>query len=257
MKRMMLAGIAFIASSSVALAADADAVVTPGPFSPPPAYGAAAASPAPTVAPGLFAPPPAYPRVRVYDWTGFYAGINGGGAFGHTDWTLPPNVIGGTADFSGGLVGGTLGYNLQTGEPYVLGVEADLDWSGLKATTAAGCAPTPACELKIPWLATGLLRFGYAFNTFLPFVSGGFALSALNADTVGKPFGLTSTTNLGWTAGGGFEYAFLDAWRAKVEYLYVDLNSLSCDIACGGGPVEFKVKSNVVRAGINYRFAPN
>jgi len=267
MKRMMLAGIAFIASSSVALAADAGAVITPGPFSPPPAYSAAAAHPAPTVVPGPFAPPPAYPHVRVYDWTGAYAGINGGGAFGYTDWFSGLTGVGGTAHFSGGLIGGTLGYNLQTGEPYVLGVEADLDWaSGVKATTtlAAGCvdsAGNPApCELKEQSFGTGRLRFGYAFDTILPFVTGGLAYGVLTGETVGQPFGRTPINNLGWTAGGGVEWAFWDAWRVKVEYLYVDLNGFSCNFPCGVGvaPIEFRVnKESVVRAGINYRFWTN
>ena len=266
MKRMMLAGIAFIASSSVALAADAGAVVTPGPFSPPPAYGGAAAYPTPAVMPGPFAPPPAYPPVRVYDWTGFYVGINGGGESGSTEWVslvpIPPAA--GTAHFSGGIVGGALGYNLQTGEPYVLGIEADLDWSGgLKATTAlaAGCvnlAGTAApCELQVPWLGTARLRFGYAFDTIMPYLTGGAALANLKAETVGQPLGSVADTNLGWTVGGGIEAAVWDAWRVKVEYLYVNLNGFTCNGPCAGGPIGFDVKSSVVRAGINYRFAPN
>ncbi len=256
MKTMMAAGIALIASAGAALAADAQAVITPGPFAPPPAYSAQSSS-VPTVAPTLFAPPPAYPAVRVYDWTGFYVGINGGGAFGGTHWFSVPNAVGGTSNLSGGLIGGTAGYNLQTGEPYVLGVEADLDWADLKATTApTACAPNPDCQLAVPWLATARLRFGYALDTLLPilpYVTGGVAVGDLNADIVGKPLGTASATNLGWTAGAGIEFALSTALRAKVEYLYVDLDGFSCDFACGGGPVSFNVKTNVIRAGLNYR----
>jgi outer membrane immunogenic protein len=44
-------------------------------------------------------------------------------------------------------------------------------------------------------------------------------------------------------------------WTAKIEYLYVDLGSTTCDVACSGGDI-FKVKfnTNIVRGGINYRF---
>lgn len=261
MKTIMMAGVVFVAAASAAVAADAEAVVTAGPFAPPPAYPAVQSAAAPTVAPGPFAAPPAYPVLRVYDWTGFYIGINGGGAFGTTHWFSVPNVASGTSALSGGLVGGTAGYNLQTGEPYVIGVEADLDWAGLKATAASpACAPNPDCELNAPWLGTARLRFGYALDTLvpiLPYVTGGIAIGNLNADIVGKPFGTASTTNLGWTAGAGVEFALSNALRAKVEYLYVDLDGFSCNVACGGGPVSFDVKTSLIRAGLNYRLWTN
>ena len=109
MKTTLIAGIAFIASCGAALAADAQAVVTPGPFAPPPAYPAVQSYPTTVVAPGPFAPPPAYPVVPVYDWTGFYVGINGGAAFGTTNWFSVPNTTGGSTNLTSGLIGGTAG----------------------------------------------------------------------------------------------------------------------------------------------------
>ena len=47
--------------------------------------------------------------------------------------------------------------------------------------------------------------------------------------------GSFSQTKVGWTAGGGLEYAFIDNWTAKLEYLYVDLGKATCDAACSGG----------------------
>jgi outer membrane immunogenic protein len=258
MKTICLAGIAFIASCGAALAADAQAVVTPGPFSPPPAYPAVQSYPTPVVAPGPFSPPPAYPVVPVYDWTGFYVGINGGAAFGTTNWFSVPAIVGGSANLTSGLIGGTAGYNLQTGEPYVLGIEADLDWTGLKATTASlACAPNPACELSAPVFGTVRLRFGYAFDTILPYITGGVAIANFNADIAGAPFGTATSTNLGWTAGAGVEFAITNALRAKLEYLHADLNGFSCNVACGGGPVSFNVNSNIIRVGLNYRLWTN
>jgi len=122
---LMVAG-ASIAAASGALAAEYEPVVVAGPFAPAPAYPAAQVA-EPTVTPGPFAPPPAFAAVKVYDWTGFYVGLNVGGAFGSTDWTSVPDLTSGRSNVSGGLVGGTAGYNLQTADPFVLGVEVDLD----------------------------------------------------------------------------------------------------------------------------------
>src|ERR1043166_7546109 len=44
-----------------------------------------------------------------YNWSGFYVGINGGYAWGRSHWTN----FAGNADPSGGMVGGTAGYNWQ------------------------------------------------------------------------------------------------------------------------------------------------
>ena len=53
--------------------------------------------------------------VSYYNWTGFYVGINGG--YGCGDSTGFTNAAGGVFGTSpkGGMVGGTLGYNWQTG----------------------------------------------------------------------------------------------------------------------------------------------
>jgi outer membrane immunogenic protein len=251
MKAVTTAGIAWIGMLGAALAAD----VTPGPFDAPPAFPARATPP--VVAPGPFDAPPAYAVAKVYDWTGFYVGINGGGVFGDTSWYSTFEPTGGSANLASGLVGGTAGYNLQTGEPYVLGVEADIDWAGLKATVSSPLAVicVPGCEFKVPWLATVRLRFGYAFNRILPYITGGAVIADLKADVVGNPFGTGTeiSTNLGWTVGAGIEYAFTDALRAKIEYLHIDLNGFNCNAACAGNPVSFNLSGNVIRAGLNYR----
>jgi hypothetical protein len=76
-----------------------------------------------------------------------------------------------------GLIGATIGYNLQTGYPIVLGVEADLGWSGLSRTVAvADC--NPGCNIQNPWIMTARLRGGYAFNTIFPYLTAG-ATSAI------------------------------------------------------------------------------
>ena len=131
-----------------------------------------------------------------WNWTWFYVGINGGYGFGLSNWAN---------------VGGTIGYNLQTGLR-VWGAEADIDASWIKRTDATIC-----CETKNDWLATARGFIGYAFGCWLPFLTGGAAFGDIKMTPVGFPS--ESKTNIGWTVGGGLEYAFPGAWSAKVEYL--------------------------------------
>src|SRR5665647_339331 len=110
-----------------------------------------------------------------YNWTGFYAGINGGYGFGKSDWSGP----GGTGSTSpkGPLAGVTLGYNLQTGS-WVWGLEGDVDYSWVKGSavgTGLACGGV-GCETKNSWLATARGRLGYAgWDRWLPYITGGLA----------------------------------------------------------------------------------
>jgi outer membrane immunogenic protein len=81
----------------------------------------------------VYVPPPA-----VLSWTGPYVGLNGGGGWGTTDHTFTGVVAGLTASTgnfktSGGLAGGTWGYNYQVGA-WVFGAESDLDWANIRGT---------------------------------------------------------------------------------------------------------------------------
>jgi outer membrane immunogenic protein len=60
-----------------------------------------------------------------------------------------------------------------------------------------------------------------------------------------------SSNQLGWTIGGGLEYAFMGNWSAKLEYLYVDLGSFNAAVI----PTNVSFKENIVRAGLNYKFS--
>jgi outer membrane immunogenic protein len=181
----------------------------------------------------------------MYNWTGFYLGINGGGAWGESSWSST-----GSFDVSGALIGGTIGYNWQNG-PWVLGLEGDIDWTNIKDNTTNGCAS--GCETANSWLATVRGRVGYAFDRFLPYVTGGLALGDIRARTPG--FTGAEETNVGWTVGGGFEFAIAGNWSAKAEYLYVDLGDFNCGLRCGvlaANTVDFN--THIVRGGVTVRF---
>jgi len=188
---------------------------------------------------------PAYVGPSYANWTGFYVGINGGYAWGDSEWS------GGTGNFkvspNGWLGGGTIGYNFQTGT-WVWGIEGDFDYVDLNGTAGGLCI---GCSVKDTWLGTARGRLGYAgWNNWLPYITGGGAFGNIKVST---PFGDNSNTKWGWTAGAGLEWAFLANWSAKVEYLYVDLGSTNCDL-CAVTPTNIDFKSSIVRLGVNYRF---
>ncbi len=197
-----------------------------------------------SLAPLYKAPPPA--MAPAYNWSGFYLGINGGGGWGDSRW---PGM--GRVDLSGAQVGGTAGYNWQIGST-VLGLEGDLDWSGLKGTNASPLCPGGNCTTSDTWLSTVRGRLGYSFGSVLPYVTGGLAVGDIRAATPGLPG--ANATNAGWTAGGGLEFALPGNWSAKAEYLHVDLGSLNCGIGCGVPNENISLRENVVRAGVNYHF---
>jgi outer membrane immunogenic protein len=190
------------------------------------------------------APPDEY--IAPFGWTGLYVGLNGGYGFGISRWT---NVTGTSGDFdiSGGLIGGTLGYNLQTGL-WLWGLEADLGASWIKGNGCGG----GFCETRNNWLGTARGRIGYASGSWLPYVTGGVAFGDIEM----TPFAAASETEtkVGWTVGAGLEYAFVGALTLKAEYLYVDLGKANCTAATCGLVNDVKFNTSIVRAGVNYRF---
>jgi outer membrane immunogenic protein len=192
-----------------------------------------------------------------YNWTGFYVGINGGYGWGTSSHTFPTaGTTTGNFGVSGLLVGGTLGYNWQFGA-FVFGLEGDMDWSNIKGSTACPGAGF-TCETRNNWLGTGRGRIGYAFDRWLPYFTAGGAYGDIKATVIGPVVTTSeSASRFGWTIGGGVEAAVFGNWTAKVEYLYVDLGSFDCSAAgcqTGGGVDTVTFKTNIVRAGLNYRF---
>ena len=132
---------------------------------------------------------------QVYNWTGFYIGANGGYGWGHQD---PFNILSSRFDpfsvpFTGGMLGGTVGAQIQTGH-VVLGVEADIDWAKINGSAnvvptiggalPGGCLGAVGCAssltTNITSVSTGRLRVGYALDNWLLYGTGGLALLEAN-----------------------------------------------------------------------------
>jgi outer membrane immunogenic protein len=228
----------------------------------------------------LKAPPPA----PVYNWTGWYAGLNIGGSWGNSSSTVTfagvPIATAGTQRLDGIIGGGQLGYNWQSGN-WLLGLEADIQGSSERYSDPGlatlniflpqlgGFFPgTLGVNEKLDWFGTLRGRLGVLVTpTWLLYATGGLAYGEIKTNETMTFGGVLvgtnnfNTTRAGWTLGGGLEGSISSNWSAKLEYLYIDLGTVSSTFAPVGvlpalTPVAFSshVTDNILRVGLNYHF---
>jgi outer membrane immunogenic protein len=194
-----------------------------------------------------------------FSWTGLYIGANIGGAW--SQGTITDNLTGAnlSADSSGFIGGGQIGYNYQISQ-FVLGIEWDIDGTTISKTsnsvvTALG---TLQASASTDWISTLTGRIGVGWDRWLFYFKGGGAWVqnsvTLNNLTTGASAG-ASNTNSGWTVGLGGEWAFAPQWSAKIEYDWVRLNDWTPTTpAIAGDSLTLSRHIQMVKAGINYRF---
>jgi outer membrane immunogenic protein len=210
------------------------------------------------------APPPS----PAYDWSGFYAGVNGGYSWGSTGSSYSGiGATTGTLNPGSGIGGGQLGYNVQRGG-LVFGVEGDVAWrNGSNAATFVppGGSATFADEHK--WVASIRPRVGLANENWLVYGTGGVAFGSFD-HSVTEGIGAASrtlsdsTTKAGWTAGGGVQFAPSNRWSLGLEYLYQDFGktTLTQPGATVGGAAfpssstTFNDRAHVVRGRVDFKF---
>ncbi len=215
-------------------------------------------------APILKAPP-----AVVYDWTGFYIGVNGGISVARDRTRLLttfPSAEQSVLSPFGAIGGGQIGYNWQLNNLWLLGIESDIQASGetTNRTCLLACAPTLQTNLsqKIDWFGTTRARVGLVDGPVLSYVTAGVGYGHYSttvtqtAPAVVLADFTSGRTGFGYTYGSGIEAALGGNWTGKVEYLYVDLGTRSNLFAALPGPqfLTTRVHDNVFRAGLNYRF---
>jgi outer membrane immunogenic protein len=196
----------------------------------------------------------------VYNWTGFYVGLNVGYGWGtdatvlttDTDgapggpFTALLNQANSVAAKPAGVIGGAqAGYNWQSGR-LLAGVEADFSGADIHSSSdfsgPVGVTRFVHRDQKLEWLATLRGRIGYlATEQFLLYATGGLAVGEVTTNSsltttvpnnvpaciaanIGICFGTSDrSTRIGWTVGAGAEYAFMSNWSVKAEYVFVSL----------------------------------
>jgi outer membrane immunogenic protein len=192
--------------------------------------------------------------VSVYNWTGFYVGVNVGYSWGRQDATLDGFGSVGSSHVNGIIGGGQIGYNWQINN-IVLGLETDFQGSGQRGD--GGVPGVATFTNRLDWFGTVRGRLGYAFDRWLPYVTGGWAYG--HGDFSGIVTGVgpfsASNTYSGWTVGGGLEYAFLNNWSAKLEYLHINFgDGPVAAVVPGTNIAAGRLKDDIVRVGLNYKF---
>jgi len=233
------------------------------------------------------APPP--PIVPIFTWTGAYIG----GQIGYA-WTSGANNFTGVDPYSGaafvssvgqtpnGVIGGAnLGYNLQINQ-WVIGLEGSVDGTSMTNTGALAFPDGAIVTLHTNAPVQGSIRgrVGFTFDRILIFATGGVAFgefdSQYNYDGLGATVGAVhlapfyassnfSDTHVGWTVGGGIQYALTDDWSVRAEYRYTDWGTIN-EVLFGGTkfPAHFpnyfgydghrQVQQNQVQVGFDYKF---
>ena len=201
------------------------------------------------------APPVAYvPPPQTAGWNGLYAGLQIGYAWQNAtldNFAFPAFATTQTVK-PGGVVGGAFaGYNRQF-DRIVVGVEGDIEGSGVSGRPPLG----GWIGQEVRGSARG--RIGFAFDKAHVFATGGLAVadvSYADAPLAAPPSqGRSSTTRAGWTLGGGAELALTGNWFGRVEYRYSDLGTASFRTAGGAQGADARITDNSVRAGVGYKF---
>jgi len=248
MKRVLLGAVGLAAMGAPVFAADLPARAYP-----------------PAKAPAYVAP--------IYDWSGFYVGINGGGGWNRSCWTntsffgvpVIPAAGEGCGTDSGGTAGGQIGYRWQSAS-WVFGVEAQGNWADFNGSNTSLALADITNQTKVDAFGLFTGQVGYAWNNALFYVKGGAAVTDNNyasfATATGVELSNANETRWGGTVGAGIEYGFAPNWSVALEYdhLFMGTRNIAfTGVAPGNVGVNTRNEDigqdvDLVTARVNYRF---
>jgi opacity protein-like surface antigen len=207
------------------------------------------------------------PAPAAYNWNGFYIGAYLGADWGHMNWHFLDD--GATADmrFAGLLGGGEFGYNYQIGK-WVFGLEGDVAGTHIRGAQSCPNGFFYNCVMNYNWMSTATARIGYAYwDRLLAYVKGGAEIGQDRAQSVcdtnsrptistvvlvGCPSQGGPKTQVGWTAGGGYEFGLTQNVSVKSEIMYFDLGSSRDNVA--GIPTDIQRNGFISTVGLHFRF---
>jgi outer membrane immunogenic protein len=168
------------------------------------------------------------------------------------------------------MLGATLGYNFETSNNMVFGVEGDIAFGRIGnsrflpatggLTTDPGYNPNDTLgEYHQSYFATLRARLGWSSTSFgaptLWYITGGLATSALDREISNVTVGDSKSraTHTGWTVGAGVESMIAPTWSVKAEVLYADLGTAHYNGNLGV-VTDIKVTDTLFRVGVSKHF---
>jgi outer membrane immunogenic protein len=203
----------------------------------------------------------------IYDWSGFYIGLNGGWGSSRKCWddVTQAGVLNGAEgchNATGGAAGGQIGYRWQS-SAWVFGIEGQGDWANLRGTNPSvfNIGDTNRSRVDAFGLFTG--QVGYTFSNVLLYVKGGGAVTSDRFDsftTVGNILLATGASSNRWggTVGAGAEFGFAPNWSAGVEYDHMFMGTQTTTFTTPAGPIfgydRIRQDVDLVTVRVNYRW---
>ena len=195
---------------------------------------------------------PAYSKTpamiaAIYDWSGIYIGVDGGGGSAHKCWEISqtaallvtPPVSEGCHNATGGLAGGQIGFRWQSAN-WVFGVEGQGDWANLKGSNISQFAPLATNQSSVDGIGLLTGQVGFAWNSVLWYVKGGVAVTGDKyrglSTATGLVFDHVNETRWGGAVGTGLEFGFAPNWSVGVEYdhLFMGNRTLTLPLITNG-----------------------
>jgi outer membrane immunogenic protein len=191
----------------------------------------------------------------IYDWSGFYIGVNGGGGSAHSTWDLVGGGREGSHDATGGTVGGQIGYRMQSGQ-WVFGIEGQGNWADFSGDNVSALFATRnRSKIDSFGLITG--QIGYAWNNVLVYAKGGAAVAGTKYEVSTLGGALLSSndqTRWGGTIGAGLEYGFAPNWSVGVEYNHIFLQDKNVTFALVPSTDRIRQDVDMGLVRLNYKF---
>ncbi|WP_426525196.1 outer membrane protein [Bradyrhizobium sp. McL0615] len=207
--------------------------------------------------------------VAMYNWGGFYAGVNGGWGSSRNSWDETFGVVFpmGSHDATGGTVGGQIGYRWQAAS-WVFGVEAQGNWADFKGSNVIPLAAAFTNETRVDAFGLFTGQVGYAANNVLFYLKGGAAVTSdryrmLATATGAQVVNSVDDTRWGGVVGVGLEYGFAPNWSAGIEYNHLFMQDKTYNFVSNGAIIpagasfaQNRIRQDIdlVTARINYKF---